>query len=178
MPVLWHGGSIMIIQDSQFAVYAQKQPNTNVKQVEQAVNTASENGRQNSDFRSRFEEKAVSLSISEKADAKVFEIRQAVGDLKGSNTKTQIAGSAFSQVQGLVYRANALTIQALNDTDQSNIEKRIENLKEEIDRISRMEKKGTEEDVQASEERILSQPAQAVAVQANQTAERVLGLLA
>lgn len=168
----------MLIQDSQFAVYAQKQPNTNVKQAEQVVNQDLGTEKKGLDFRSRFEEKAVSLSISEKKDAKVFEIRQAVGDLKGGNTKTQIAGSAFSQVQGLVYRANALTIQALNDTDQSNIEKRIENLKEEIDRISRMGKKGTEEDVQASEERILSQPAQAVAVQANQTAERVLGLLA
>lgn len=168
----------MLIQENQFAVYAQKQPNTNVKQVEQAVNTASENGKQNSDFRSRFEEKAASLTISEKADAQVFEIRQAVGGLKGGNVKTQIAGTAFSQAQGLVHRANALTIQALNEIDTSNIEKRIENLKEEIERISRMGKRGMEEDVQASEERILSQPAQAVAVQANQTAERVLGLLA
>lgn len=168
----------MLIQESQFAVYAQKQPNTNVKQAEQVVNTASENGKQNSNFRSHFGEKAASLSISEKTEAQVFEIRQAVGGLKSDNTQMQIAGTALGQVQGLVHRANALTIQALNETDTSNIEKRIENLKEEIDRISRMGKKGTEEDVQAAEERILSRPAQAVAVQANQTAERVLGLLA
>lgn len=172
----------MVIQESQFAVYAQKHPNTDVKQAERAVNTDSENGTQNSDFKSRFEEKAVSLSISEKMGNQIFEIRRAADDLKVSSSDTQVKSTALSQAQGLLRRTNALTIQALDKTntsaEQQSIDKRIKNLKEEIDRISRMEKKGTEEDVQASEERILSQPAQAVAVQANQTAERALGLLA
>lgn len=62
----------MIIQDNQFAVYAQKQPNTNVKQSEQAVKMNAEAEKQNQDFRSRFDDKAASLSISEKMGNQIF----------------------------------------------------------------------------------------------------------
>lgn len=110
-----------------------------------------------------------------------FEIRRAVGDLKGNSADTQIKDTALNQVQGLLRRTNALTIQALNGTntsaEQQSIDKRIKNLKEEIERIARMGEPGTKEGVQSAENRIISQPDQAMTAQANQDTERVLGLL-
>lgn len=173
----------MLIQDNQLSVYAQKQ--SNIKQLEQAagkVNPDSESGKQNPDFMSRFEEKAASLSISENLGAQIFEIRRAADDLRSGNPSTQIADTALNQVQGLLHRTNALTVQALNHAntswDQQIIEKRIKNLKDEIERISRIEDPANgEEVVQTAEAGILNQPAEAVTAQANQDTERVLGLL-
>lgn len=173
----------MLIQDNQLSVYAQKQ--SNIKQLEQSagkVNPDSESGKQSPDFKSRFEEKAASLSISENMGTQIFEIRRAAGSLKSESSSTQIADTALNQVQGLLHRTNALTVQALNRAntswDQQIIEKRIKNLKDEIERISRIEDpaKG-EEIVQTAEAEILNQPAEAVTAQANQDTERVLGLL-
>lgn len=173
----------MVIQENQLSVYVQKQ--SNIKQLDQTagkINPETESGKQNTDFRSRFEEKAVSLSISENMGAQIFEIRRAAGDLKNGSSSAQIADTALNQVQGLLHRTNALTVQALNHAntswDQRIIEKRIKNLKDEIERISRIEDpvKG-EEVVQTAEAGILNQPAEAVTAQANQEMERVLGLL-
>lgn len=173
----------MLIQDNQLSVYAQKQ--SSIKQLEQAagrVNPDLESGKKDSDFRNRFEEKAVSVSISENMGTQIFEMRRAADDLKCGSVSSHIAGNALNQVQGLLHRTNALTVQALNNAntswDQQIIEKRIENLKDEIARISKMGGMAhSKKTVQAAEEQILSQPMDSLAAQANQETERALGLL-
>ena len=83
---------------------------------------------------------AAGLAISEKMKAQIAGLEQASRNAMDGNSLIMTAEGALSEVHAMLSRMRELAVQAANDTytssDRMTIQNEIEQLKEEIDRIS------------------------------------------
>jgi len=83
---------------------------------------------------------AAGLAISEKMRAQIKGLNQAIRNANDGISMIQTAEGALGEVQSILQRMRELTVQATSETntpdDRAEIQKEIEQLKSEIDRIS------------------------------------------
>ena len=84
---------------------------------------------------------AAGLAISEKMRSQIRGLDQASRNAKDGQSLLQVAEGALNETHSILQRMKELAVQSANDTntafDRSEIQKEIEQLKTEIDRISR-----------------------------------------
>jgi flagellin len=84
---------------------------------------------------------AAGLAISEKMRSQIRGLDQASRNAKDGQSLLQVAEGALNETHSILQRMKELAVQSANDTntdfDRTEIQKEIEQLKQEIDRISR-----------------------------------------
>lgn len=112
--------------------------NRSLKTVSQRKSKTSE--KLSSGYRvNRAADDAAALSISEKMRIQIRGLNQATRNIQDGISYVQIADGALGEIHDMLHRMNELSVQASNDTntdsDRNALDKEIQQIKEEIDRI-------------------------------------------
>jgi flagellin len=130
-----HGGHIMIINTNVPALNTYRQMSTNQNNVQGSMEKLSSGLRIN-----RAGDDAAGLAISEKMRAQVRGLDQASRNAQDGISMIQTAEGAIGETQNILQRMRELATQAANDTnvavDRNEIQKEINELTSEINRIS------------------------------------------
>lgn len=125
----------MVIQYNKNSMFASRNLNTNTTKNAKHMERLSSGYRIN-----RASDDAAGLCISEKMRWNVRGLRQDVRNIQDGVSLVQVADGALSEVQSMLHRITELSVQAANDTntdaDRRAIQKEINELKLDINRIS------------------------------------------
>lgn len=125
----------MIVAHNIAAMNAQRQFNIVNNQKAKSMEKLSSGYKVN-----RAADDAASLSISEKMRRQIRGLRQGTDNTRDGISLCQVADGAFSEVHEMLHRINELSVQAANDVnsleDRQAIQEEVDNLVEEINRIS------------------------------------------
>ncbi|MEG6566771.1 flagellin [Thermoanaerobacterium saccharolyticum] len=125
----------MVINTNISAINAWRALETNNTNTQKALQKLSSGYRINSAA-----DDAAGLAISEKMKAQIAGLDQAQRNAQDGISLLQTAEGALNETTSILQRMRELTVQASNDTntdtDRANIQKEIDQLKEEIDRIA------------------------------------------
>jgi flagellin len=125
----------MVINTNISAINAWRALETNNTNTQKALQKLSSGYRINSAA-----DDAAGLAISEKMKAQIAGLNQAQRNAQDGISLLQTAEGALNETTSILQRMRELTVQASNDTntntDRANIQKEIDQLKSEIDRIA------------------------------------------
>ena len=124
----------MIIQHNIMAMNAQRQYKVNTTAKRKSTEKLSSGYKIN-----RAADDAAGLTISEKMRSQIRGLSQGVNNCQDGVSLCQVADGAMAEVDDMLHRMNELCIQAANGTntsaDREAIDKEIQQLKTEVDRI-------------------------------------------
>lgn len=124
----------MVIQHNLLAMNAQRQYKVNTDIKRKSTEKLSSGYRIN-----RAADDAAGLAISEKMRSQIRGLNQGVDNCQDGVSLCQVADGAMAEVDDMLHRMNELCIQAANGTntsaDRDAIDKEVQQLKTEIDRI-------------------------------------------
>lgn len=127
-------GKIMVLAHNILAVNAQRQFNITGISKKKSAEKLSSGYRIN-----RAADDAAGLTISEKMRSQIRGLSQGVNNCQDGVSLCQVADGAMAEVDDMLHRMNELCIQAANGTntsaDREAIDKEVQQLKTEIDRI-------------------------------------------
>lgn len=130
------GGKMLSVQTNMLAANASRQLGINTKRNAKRTEKLSSGYRIN-----RASDDAAGLSISEKMRRQVRGLTQAAANAQDGISMVQIGEGALNEVHDMLHRANELAVKAatgtLQDVDRGMIDAEIQQLKAEIDRVSR-----------------------------------------
>lgn len=125
----------MIIQHNMIANFTNRQMGINNKSLSKRTEKLSSGYRIN-----RSADDAAGLSISEKMRGQIRGLMQGARNTEDGMNFCQVADGAMQELEGIIHRIRELSVQASNDTyiepDRETIQKEVEHLIEEIDRIT------------------------------------------
>lgn len=125
----------MIIQHNMIANFTKRQMGINNKSISRNTEKLASGYRIN-----RSADDAAGLSISEKMRGQIRGLMQRARNTEDGMNFCQVADGAMQELEGIIHRIRELSVQASNDTyiepDRETIQKEVEHLIGEIDRIT------------------------------------------